>query len=132
MLRFPEDQFGGPNRGIRFTADTGIVRTEWESGNARQRRRYRHLPVVGDVSWQMSAASLHDFVGWLNTYAYDWFELRMESNAYSAYSIAAPVDEAMAWHQVRLIGSLAVANAGLFLYVVSGQVEVRPGVWPTP
>jgi hypothetical protein len=93
--------------------DMGVVRTPMQGGNNRQRRQYRIMPHVFQLEFIMEAIELGYWQSWVNSFAYDYFLLDLES-MWSATNnkITSP-------HLVRFISDLEVEN------VVYGWVRVR-------
>jgi len=93
--------------------DMGLVRTPMQGGNNRQRRQYRHMPHIFRLEFVMEALDLGTWQQWINSFAYDYFILGLESMwSGNAGTITSP-------HIVRFISDLEVEN------VVYGWVRVR-------
>lgn len=48
-----------------YSQDTDIIRTEMDSGRARQRKTFRSTPIHIDAAWLMTTAQLDIFRSWL-------------------------------------------------------------------
>jgi hypothetical protein len=59
--------------GFSASISAGLVRTPFESGNARQRRTHQVLPHQLSLSWDVSQAQLAAWLTWTNRHAWtDW------------------------------------------------------------
>lgn len=59
-----------------------LIRTELETGRARQRRRYTSVPSLASVSWLMSQAQAQLFEAWFKWTLSDgaeWFNARLRT-----------------------------------------------------
>ena len=59
-----------------------LIRTELETGRARQRRRYTSVPSLASVSWLMSQAQAQLFEAWFKWTLSDgaeWFNCRLRT-----------------------------------------------------
>lgn len=59
-----------------------LMRTELESGRARQRRRYTSVPSIAAVSWLMNQAQAQAFEAWFRWILQDgaeWFNARLRT-----------------------------------------------------
>jgi hypothetical protein len=63
--------------GFGMTAAAAVIRTPFEAGNARLRRMHAVLPQEIALAWRCSNEDLHPLIAWLNTFGYDWFNLRL-------------------------------------------------------
>jgi hypothetical protein len=118
--------FGPPSTGVRIASDTGIVRTSWMAGTARQRRDFVHLPMTASLTWQLTAAELKPFVEWMDTYGWSMFEVEMESNLIDPAGHPGP--HQLSWHRVRCIGPLSINSVSPYVYTVAMTVEMAAGV----
>jgi len=59
-----------------------LLRTELQSGRARQRRVYTNVPTIVDVSWLMTRAQAQIFEGWFRWTLVDgseWFNAKLRT-----------------------------------------------------
>ena len=86
-----------------FTMDisAGLVRTEFEGGLTRQRRRFKTMPHTMQLRWVLNQAQLGDVIPWLDVHGYNWFELSLPSE------LAGQKRQSHVPHDVRLIGDLS-------------------------
>jgi hypothetical protein len=59
-----------------------MMRTELQSGRARQRRTYTSVPTIVDVSWLMSKAQAQIFEAWFKFTVMDgaeWFDCKLRT-----------------------------------------------------
>lgn len=77
-LPLPESRGYGLERGQQF------IRTDMESGNVRQRRRYSSIPDTVQVSWVMTRLQFELFEGWYKhkiTSGADWFRMKISDGS---------------------------------------------------
>ena len=79
----------------------GLVRTAFESGLSRQRRRFKNLPHTMSLRWVLNQKQLGQVIPWLNDNGYSWFELSLPSE------LAGQQNQSTVPHEVRLISDLA-------------------------
>lgn len=123
-MPFPDypDWFPQPlEDGYGLDLNTGVVRTEFENGNTRQRRVYDNLPQRFQLSFSMNTRMLSSWTLWVNQYGFDWFLLKLASpNSYlgeDPYGLVKP-------HKVRITSDKIRVNAdGFDHYIVSVDVE---------
>jgi len=65
--------------GYSFNSSSSLYRTDFDAGNARQRRSNFVLPQEFTLSWRCPNDKLHPLFTWLNAYGYNWFNLRLAS-----------------------------------------------------
>jgi len=75
--------------GYAYVHSASLVRTPFEAGNARQRRWNMALPTEISLAWRCSNEQLHPLFAWLNTFGYDWFNLRLAGYEASQLSLFA-------------------------------------------
>ena len=64
--------------GYEFAPVSSMVRTEMQSGRARQRRRFTSVPTMASVSWILTAVQARYFESWYEgvlTSGSEWFEM---------------------------------------------------------
>lgn len=77
---FPVDDLGAPLRAdYRFVVDMGLVRTPFESGATRQRRRYLNQPAVLSLAWDFNTAQMARFGAFADVDGYSWFRMNLPS-----------------------------------------------------
>ena len=59
----------------QLDVDMGVVRTPFESGFHRQRRRYTNMPTILNVRFVMTWKQLRNWQEWWHLHAYTWFEM---------------------------------------------------------
>lgn len=74
MNRYPQS-YRLPDASYAMSMDTGVVRTPFETGHHRQRRRYKTLPTVVSVTFDIANSQKHSWLMWWNNNAFDWFEM---------------------------------------------------------
>jgi len=79
----------------------GLVRTAFESGLSRQRRRFKNLPHTMSLKWILTQTQLGAVIPWLNAHGYTWFDLSLPSE------LAGQQSKPIVPHNVRLISDLA-------------------------
>ena len=79
----------------------GLVRTAFEAGLSRQRRRFKNLPHTMSLRWVLNQKQLGQVIPWLNDNGYSWFELSLPSE------LAGQQNQSIVPHEVRLISDLA-------------------------
>lgn len=76
MVIYPAELPLPLREGYAFKSESPIIRTQMQSGRARQRRKYKRVPTYPSVSWLMSSPQASLFMAWfdeaLNSGA-DWF-----------------------------------------------------------
>ena len=76
MAELYPDNFPLPLRDpYAYMVDMGVVRTAMESGGPRQRRRYGSMPHYFTLEFIVAVSDLLGWQQWVNSNAYDWFEL---------------------------------------------------------
>jgi hypothetical protein len=77
---FPLDDLGAPLRAsYRFAVDMGLVRTPFESGAVRQRRRYLNQPASLSLAWDFNTSQVARFGGFADVNGYSWFTMNLPS-----------------------------------------------------
>ena len=66
-------------KGYSIDVDMGLIRTPFETGRARQRRSYKTMPHLFGFTFVVGTRELYNWLSWVNSYAYDWFQLDMTS-----------------------------------------------------
>ena len=83
-----------------YTVDAGLLRTTWENGRARQRRKYTSRPTTFKLSWRVNQAGLKTLEEQALAIGYTWFFLPLVSGQVSRFYA---ID-----HPVRFISDLTV------------------------
>lgn len=65
--------------GYSALVDMGVLRSPSDTGHVDQRRRYKTMPTVFNVSFVLPVADLDSWLSWMNAFAYDWFEMPLVS-----------------------------------------------------
>lgn len=125
MKTFPAD-FRLPDwADYAIAVDMGVLRTSFDSGHARQRRRYTHMPHVFSITFSLHWHMLGRFQAWWNRYAYEWFEMPVPD-------MYASLDEKRCSPQiVRAIGDLQIRPSGRDHYQISTYMELSPAAFGT-
>lgn len=79
----------------------GLVRTAFENGMSRQRRRFKNLPHTMQLRWVLTQPELGKVIPWLNDHGYGWFDINLPSE------LAGQKNLSTVPHEVRLISDLA-------------------------
>lgn len=108
----------------QYAVPRNAIRTQMDSGLARERRRFSDPPLRVPVTWRMTAAQVSFFRSWVRARV-----------GVAFFNIALPVDEGTPTVEARLVGDsievmpIRVATGAAGLYAVSADLEVRP---PSP
>jgi len=94
-----------------FSVDMGLIRSQMEGGNTRQRRLYTTMPHVFNLVFRMKVQDLVVWQYWVNRFGYAWFNINLASMFCTKGDIAEP-------HCIRFISDLSI---NMFSY---GWVEV--------
>ena len=102
--------------GYKISPQNATVRTEMETGPARQRRLSASMPTQLSVKWILSRFEFKVFEAWFKHVIFDgtsWFVM--------------PVDNGMGLTETdcRFIGAYSVELASKGIYNVSATLEVR-------
>lgn len=104
-----------------YEIDAGLVRTTWENGRSRQRRKYLTRPTTFKLSWMVNQAGLRKLEQTAMSIGYDWFYLPLVSGQVSKfYSID---------HPVRFISNLQVTLSSKARRSISGGFSKQDAVW---
>lgn len=77
---FPMEDLGAPLRAsYRFAVDMGLIRTPFESGAVRQRRKYLNQPAALSLAWDFNTAQVARFGGFADLNGYAWFVMPLPS-----------------------------------------------------
>ena len=60
-----------------YEVDAGLLRTSFDSGYVRQRRRYTHRPTTYDLTWRVRTPQLHAVENLIQERGYDWLYVPM-------------------------------------------------------
>lgn len=75
---FPLEDLGAPLRAsYRYGIDMGLMRTPFESGAVRQRRRYLNQPAAMSLAWDFTTAQVARFGGFADVNGYAWFTMSL-------------------------------------------------------
>jgi hypothetical protein len=97
------DAFPKPTvQGYGIEVDMGLIRTEFDTGNHRQRRTYKTMPHQFALNFAMSVTQLYAWQNWVNQNAYTWFSLDMMS------FLTGNVPGHCSQHLVRFISNLSI------------------------
>jgi hypothetical protein len=65
--------------GTTVSYDAGLIRTQFDGGNSKQRRMYKTLPSIYSVQWVVPQKGhenrLEKLMEWLNNNGWSWFNL---------------------------------------------------------
>lgn len=87
--------------GTQASFDAGLIRTQFDGGNSRQRRIYKNLPSIYPVQWVVSQKiDLAKLIRWLNDNGWTWFNLKLPG------ILASTLSQDTAVCRVRLITDL--------------------------
>lgn len=82
MIQYPEGLPLPQRDGYGFTPGSALLRTQMQSGRARQRRQYASVPTVAAVRWRLNDVQAQLFESWfeevLNSGA-EWFECPLKT-----------------------------------------------------
>ena len=84
-----------------YEVDAGLLRTPFESGYVRQRRRYTHRPTTYDLTWRVTTGGLHAVETLINERGYDWLYVPLVTGQVPKWMA---VD-----HLIRMISNLQVS-----------------------
>ncbi|WP_324710397.1 hypothetical protein [Pseudomonas citronellolis] len=82
MIEYPEDLPFPQRSGYGFTPVSPLLRSELQSGRARQRRRFTSTPTVGSFTWLLSDTQAVLFEAWFKEVLLDgsqWFECPLKA-----------------------------------------------------
>jgi hypothetical protein len=103
-----------------LAVDAGLLRSQFSTGNSRQRRQYTRLPTIMALQFTLRAEELTEWQSWCNDNAWTWFQIDLQS-ALSKGEILSP-------HEVRFITSLDISSAGWNLVTVTVGAEMSPAM----
>lgn len=106
-----------------LSVDAGVRRTQMDSGNSRQRRKYKTMPTTFSLTFVMTWKQLRTWQAWWNQHAYDWFNMP----AVSALGDPASTSRTDCYmHTVRCISNLTISNSNVAAYCrVQCVIETR-------
>lgn len=107
-----------------YTVDMGVMRTQMDGGNARQRRLYDVMPHGYQLEFVVRLVDLFDWQDWVNLYAYDYFDLPLVSWLSSQAGVRALATSA------RFISDLEFEFNGPDDVVVRVGAELSPTAVP--
>lgn len=83
MIEYPREYLPLPLReGYAFQAVSPMLRSEMQSGRARQRRKFTSVPTMASVSWLLSDVQAQTFEGWFEDSlksGSEWFECPLKT-----------------------------------------------------
>jgi len=103
--------------GFVVRPDTGVVRTQMESGFARQRRRFSSRLTRVSLRWVMTFDQMAYFKAWIADeagYGTEFFEITLRLGDTSAQDVMA-----------RFTGEPKYQPFGAFMWQVSADVEIK-------
>ena len=68
-----------PEIDYQMPLDAGLVRTKFEAGNHRQRRRYNNMPTLLNVSFVIPKTQQFPWLAWWSRHGYKWFSMKVPS-----------------------------------------------------
>jgi hypothetical protein len=75
---FPMEDLGAPLRAsYRYSVDMGLLRTPFESGAVRQRRKYLNQPAAMSLAWDFNTSQVARFAGFADVNGYAWFDMEL-------------------------------------------------------
>lgn len=80
-ITYPEDLPRGLYAGRSYQLVNPLVRSELQSGRARQRRRFTNVPEGAQISWLFNSAESRAFIAWWRDALADgslWFECPLD------------------------------------------------------
>ena len=89
--------------GYGISVDMGVVRTDMETGRAKQRRRFRSMPQMFSFTFVVPIKQLGPWQAYVNQYCYEWFELDATS-----YLTSSQLDDNCSPHVVRFTSNLEI------------------------
>jgi len=111
--------------GFGMVASAAVIRTPLEFGNSRQRRMHARMPQEIALAWRVANIDLKPLTDWLNTYGYEWFNLKLAGlEASQANEFAVPI-------AVRLMSDIQVQLNPIYRqnwWTVSVSAEYQPPV----
>lgn len=82
MIEYPEGLPCALRDGYDFSPVSPLLRSDMQSGRARQRRRFTSVPTMASVSWIMTDAQAQLFEAWFRDVLEDgaqWFEMPLKT-----------------------------------------------------
>ena len=108
---------------IEYSAavDMGVLRTPFDSGASRQRRRYTWMPTQLQVRFVLHYQQKALWLNWWNKNAYDWFTMAVpDMTVKHATDRCEPL-------QVRCIADLNITPVGRDHVEITTVIELHPG-----
>lgn len=107
--------------GYSQQSDPGILRTDMDSGLARQRRRFINTLSTVSVRWAMTPAQLLFFKSWMASQV---------GGGAAFFLVTLRLDDGTREVEARFVGKQKIAPAGTAGWVVDAQLEVKeaPGL----
>ena len=98
-----------------YTSDAGIIRTEFENGQTRQRRRHTTQRKTYSLTWRLSTEWLHWWEQFAQHYGYKWHFLPLVTGQCADWF---PLE-----HPIRYISDYSVELVGVDVWEVSVEAE---------
>lgn len=114
---FPQPQV----EGYGVSSDSGLIRTPFQSGRARQRRIYDSQPSIVTLNFTMTTQEYGVWNDWMNENGFTWFIMQLTS-AHS-FSQDNPMQGNVSPHRVRCVSNIQAQHLGSEAWAVSIQVE---------
>lgn len=112
--------------GYALSVDSGLVRTSFDSGHTRQRRRFSNQPTTINLEFSMSVTDLYDWQKWANEWGYEWFTMALKTK----WSAVFDGDAVM--HRIKFVSNLAVRALSPDWVSVSVTAIVDVNYVPSP
>lgn len=83
-IYYPEGLPRGLHSGRSYQLVSPLMRSDLDSGRARQRRRFRDVPEGAQVAWLFSSVEVRAFISWFRDQLTDgvlWFECPLDHPA---------------------------------------------------
>lgn len=81
MIEYPKELPRGLHSGRTYQIVSPLMRSELDSGRARQRRRFKYVPEGAQISWLFNSAQARAFAAWFEQVLIDgveWFECPLD------------------------------------------------------
>lgn len=117
MADFPITLPAPLRAGYSVSPDSAVIRTDFDSGPARQRQRFTATPQKLEVSWRFTAAEMLEFRIFYKAdihHGTDWFNMELD------------IGDGFSIYVVRFVSPYKAAKNN-FIWDVSGSLEVENG-----
>jgi hypothetical protein len=99
-----------------YEIDAGVVRTAYDSGHHRQRRRYKHRPTYYEITWSgLTTVQLKAWEEFAQSFGTDWFYTPLVTAQVGRWHV---MD-----HLVRMVGNPQVSLQEKNRWFVAVRVE---------